>query len=76
MRVNEIPTAIARIAWRGPGGSALAADASAPMCSAWPEEKASSRRVACQRDDAQVPDDGSDGPAASDRIPFSKHEVG
>lgn len=41
--VSERPTANARIALRGPAGKAPAADASAPMCSAWPEGKASSR---------------------------------
>ena len=42
-RVSESPTASARIARRGPAGNVPAADASAPMCSAWPEGKASSR---------------------------------
>ena len=42
-RVSESPTANARTARRGPAGSVPAAEASAPMCSAWPEGKASSR---------------------------------
>ena len=43
MRVRDSPTASARIARRGPAGNAPAADAKAPMCSAWPEGKASLR---------------------------------
>lgn len=43
MRVSVSPTAITRIARRRPADNALGADASAPMCSAWPEGKASFR---------------------------------
>jgi hypothetical protein len=42
-RVSERPTARVRTTRRGPTGRAPAADASAPMCRAWPEGKASSR---------------------------------
>ena len=42
-RVSESPIANARIAQRGRVRNVPAAEASAPMCNAWPDRNASSR---------------------------------
>ena len=54
MRVNERPTASARIARRGRAGNAPAADASAPMCNAWPEGKAEPKTASAQEPQADA----------------------